>query len=175
MPGYKAHIIGATAVTAGALFAAHTQSLVSLTPGLTAGLMAASILATLFPDTDTASKARPYFYGLLAATDLALLMLGEYRWAALLGLFAMLPAVGNHRGWTHRWWAALVVPLPLLLAPMFFRYGLTRGVSELGLALAGLIESGFTGGWWSTWQPIAPFYAAAVLGYGVHLVMDRKW
>ena len=61
----------------------------------------------------------------------------------------LLPAIDGDRGWTHTWWAMLLVPLPLLLAPVLL-YG------------------------WA-WQEAAPWYAAAALGYFSHLLLDRQF
>jgi membrane-bound metal-dependent hydrolase YbcI (DUF457 family) len=89
------------------------------------------------------------FYGLMAFTDIILLINKEYEWAALVGLFAMLPAAARHRGWTHTWWAMLVVPAPMVLVPVIFFH--------------------------ASWMPLMPFYAAAVLGYFSHLALDRQF
>lgn len=149
MPGYKTHLAGAAVVTAGAIYGAQELGYYTWRTPESLGIVAAALLASLFPDTDTASKGRPFFYGLLALTDVALLITEQYRWAALLGFFAMLPVVGNHRGWTHTWWAALIVPLPLALIPhLLFQ---------------------------QPWEPLLPCYLAAVLGYFSHLLLDREW
>lgn len=70
-----------------------------------------------------------------------------FKEAALLGMMSMLPSLGGHRGWTHTWWAMLLVPTPLIFALMYFL------------------------GW--EWQSTMPWYIAAVLGYASHLVLDR--
>ncbi len=123
MPGYRTHLVGGAVLAAGALFAAQTLRIHA--PGLPtqAALLAVSTAFALAPDVD--------------------------QWAALLGLLAMLPAIDGHRGWTHTWWAMLLVPLPLLLAPVLL-YG------------------------WA-WQAAVPWYAAAVLGYFSHLLLDRQF
>ncbi len=66
--------------------------------------------------------------------------------ASYLGLFAILPVLGKHRGWMHSWWAMLLVPSPLLILPYIFFP--ERPLSGL------------------------PFYGAAVVGYFSHLFMD---
>jgi membrane-bound metal-dependent hydrolase YbcI (DUF457 family) len=147
MPGYKGHLVGG-GVFAGCAWAALALWLPAHEPGpaLGAVLCAVTVLAALFPDVDTDSKGQNLFYAILAAVDLGLLIRGQYRWAAVLGFAAMLPALGHHRGWTHAWWAMFLIPLPILVLPVIF-----WGVDPLALA---------------------PFYAAAVLGYLSHLVLD---
>ena len=149
MPGYRPHIIGGAVLAAGALFAAQTLRVHA--PGLPtqAAQLAVATAFALAPDVDTHSRGRSWFYGLLVLADAALIVTRHYQWAALLGLLAMLPAIDGHRGWTHTWWAMLLVPLPLLLAPVLL-YG------------------------WA-WQTAAPWYLSAVLGYFSHLLLDRQF
>lgn len=71
-------------------------------------------------------------------------------WSAWLGLFAMLPALGAHRGWTHTWWAMLLVPLPILAMP------------------AMLID-------FRAVQTFLPFYGAFAGGFFSHLLLDGEF
>jgi len=146
MPGYKGHIAGGL-VFAGAGMAA-TMACDLYRPAFSEAviLVGVALMGALFPDVDTDSKGQNLFYALLVVVDLALMVAGEYRWAAVLGFAAMLPALGHHRGWTHTWWAMLAVPLAVCLLPIFF-YG-------------------------SAPAALAPYYAAAVTGYLSHLVLD---
>ena len=114
-----------------------------------AGLMAVCLLGSLFPDTDTDSKGRILFYCCLVILDLALMAMEQYKWAAIVGFCAMLPAVGHHRGWTHTWPAMILVPTPIVILPAFF-YGFS-------------------------FRTLIPFYLAAVAGYFSHLLLDRKF
>ncbi len=116
---------------------------------LGAVLVCISVLASLFPDVDTDSKGQSLYYGLLVVVDVVLMVKGCYKWAAILGLAAMLPAIGHHRGWTHTWWAMLLVPLPILLLPLFF--------FKIPV------------------DYMFPFYLAAVAGYFSHLLLDREF
>ncbi len=147
MPGYKSHLAVGGGLALCALSACVYTRTYEPEPLVAAGLMATACLAALFPDVDTYSKGRGVFYGMLFTLDVALMWLGEWVWAAVLGLAAMLPSLGKHRGWTHTWIAMLLVPAALLSAPY--------------LAFA------------PPWQSIAPYYAAAVLGYCSHLMLDR--
>ena len=84
-------------------------------------LIAIGMLSACFPDVDTESKSQRLFYRLLILLDIWFILIGDYRTAALLGLGAMLPLLGKHRGWTHTWLAMLLVPALFLLVPMYLR------------------------------------------------------
>lgn len=155
MAGYKGHVAGGLVFGAGylvllALVYSVDQAwrrfgaleLVGI-PVVLAGLC---VMFALWPDVDTNSKGQQLFYSLFFGVDVVLIVLREFEWAAYLGLFAILPILGKHRGWTHTPWAMLLVPSPFLLLPLLL-------VPEA--PLAGL-----------------PFYGAAVTGYFSHLVMD---
>ena len=148
MPGYKAHLFGgavAGALALGGLWlAGHVPDIPQM-----ALLFSLLLLGALFPDVDTDSKGQHLFYLNLAVLDLVLIIRGQYKWAAVLGFAAMFPAIGPHRGWTHTWWAMLIVPLPVLALPVWI----------YEIAPSALI----------------PYYIAVVVGYGSHLLLDGKW
>lgn len=149
MPGYKGHIIGG--IVFGILCLAGLIWFGVYQPDLKTALVliAIALMGAMFPDTDTDSKGQNIFYGCFVILDLILIIKGEYKWAALLGFFALLSVIGHHRGWTHTWWAMLLIPLPIIILPvLFFK-----------------IE----------YQELLPFYFAAVTGYLSHLVLDRKF
>ena len=149
MPGYKAHLAGGAALGASSIAAAVYFAYLPTDIWMLTVLFAIALMASLFPDTDTESKGQNLFYGLMAVTDLFLIVNQYYEWAAILGLFAMLPALGRHRGWTHTWWAMLLVPAPIMLLPwILFR---------------------------QEWMTTLPFYLAAVVGYFSHLLLDREF
>ena len=161
MAGYKGHLFGATAFfalyLAALLYVASVEALATRYSqmellGYPLGLFGLCLMFGLWPDTDTDSKGQNFFYTIFFLIDVALIATRHFEEAAYLGLFAILPALGPHRGWTHSWWAMLLVPSPLLVLPMIF-------FPER--PLAGL-----------------PFYGAAVVGYLSHLIMDglvAKW
>lgn len=161
MAGYKGHLFGATAFfalyLAALLYVASVEALATRYSqmellGYPLGLFGLCLMFGLWPDTDTDSKGQNFFYTIFFLIDVALIATRHFEEAAYLGLFAILPALGPHRGWTHSWWAMLLVPSPLLVLPMIF-------FPER--PLAGL-----------------PFYGAAVVGYLSHLFMDglvAKW
>ena len=84
-------------------------------------LLSIGMLSACFPDTDIESKSQRLFYRLLILLDAWFILIGDYRTAALIGLGAMLPLLGKHRGWTHTWLAMLLVPALFLLVPMYLK------------------------------------------------------
>lgn len=156
MAGYKGHVVGATLFGGGYLAflgyaftidAAYRQFSVLERVGYPLMLLTLSLLFGLWPDVDTDSKGQDLFYTIFFVTDLFLVVTEQFRAAAYLGLVAVLIVLSRHRGWTHTWWAMLLVPSPLLILPYLH-------VSER--PLVGL-----------------PFYGAAVVGYLSHLVVDK--
>ena len=154
MANWKGHIAGGVAVTGGYVAAvallpvgrfAEAAGLLQDWQTL-AAVFVIGILFALFPDVDTNSKAQDLFFGIVFPLNILLIVTGNLQAAAYLGLIAMLPIVGHHRGWTHKKWAMLVVPLPILLVPYLYN-------NELLL-------------------PAVVFYGAAVVGYFSHLLFD---
>ena len=155
MAGYRGHIAGASVFYAVYLIvlalvyavdAAYTQfTLVELVayPVVLFGLC---LMFGLWPDVDTNSVGQDIFYAVFFLVDVVLIATKNFEEAAYLGLFAILPVLGKHRGWTHTWWAMLLIPAPLLILPYIF-------FPERPL--------------WGL-----PFYGAAVIGYFSHLFMD---
>lgn len=154
MANYKGHIAGG--LVASAAYAA----VISFTPverfAETAGLLknwqalfaifVIGMLFGLFPDVDTNSKAQDIFFGIVFPLDILLLWQGYIQAAAYLGLIAMLPIIGHHRGWTHKKWSMFVIPLPILVVPFLYN---------------------------SQVLPISViYYGAAVVGYFSHLFLD---
>lgn len=111
-----------------------------------ASIFVICVLFSIFPDVDTNSKAQDLFFGIVFPIDLILIFTGNLQAAAYLGLIAMLPIVGHHRGWTHESWAGFIVPLPILLAPYIYNHT---------LLLVSVV-----------------YYGAAVTGYLSHLLFD---
>jgi hypothetical protein len=111
-----------------------------------AAVLVLSVLFALFPDVDTNSKGQNIFYGLAFAVDVLLIWSGNIQAAAYLGLLALLPIVGKHRGWTHSKLAMFLVPLPIILVPYLYNEEMLR------ISLV--------------------YYGAAVVGYFSHLLLD---
>lgn len=160
MANYKGHVLGGIAL--GALYVgamtyvpverfAEASGLLHDWQAL-AGVLVISVLFALFPDIDTNSKGQNIFFGLALAVDILLIWNGNIQAAAYLGLIAMLPVVGKHRGWTHSKLAMLLVPLPIAIVPYLYND------SILPISMV--------------------YYGAAVAGYFSHLLLDGliiKW
>lgn len=154
MAGYKGHIAGA--IAGNAVYLAG----VKLLPGdilerwnisledwqLLVGLFVVAVLFGLFPDVDTNSMGQNLFFGIAFLAMIVLIVAGKFEPAAYLGLLAMMPIVGKHRGWTHSKLAMVLVPLPIVVIP----YISSQQVWTLGLLI----------------------YGAAVVGYFTHLLLD---
>ncbi|MFP4658365.1 MAG: metal-dependent hydrolase [Desulfonatronovibrionaceae bacterium] len=149
MSGFKGHMLWAVILGGMAMGILLWFGLVSREPGVLIGLGALVVLGALFPDIDTDSRGQRFFFLILAGFDAALILSGQYIWAAVLGFLALFPAMGLHGGWTHTWWAMLAVPLPILISPpLLFSAELSR---------------------------VFMLYAAMVFGYFTHLVLDRRF
>lgn len=110
------------------------------------GLFVIAILFGLWPDVDTNSKGQNIFFGIAFVADILLIVDGRLEAAAYLGLLAMTPIIGKHRGWTHSKLAMLLVPAPIVVIPYLYRP--------------------------SVLTPALLIYGAAVVGYFSHLLLD---
>jgi len=154
MSGYRGHIAGAIAVN-GAYVAAVKLAPTSVLDRsgialddwqLLIGLFVIAVLFGLWPDVDTNSMGQNIFFGLAFIADIILIATGKLEAAAYLGLLAMTPIVGKHRGWTHSKLAMVLVPLPILLVPFIHNQHLLPQTLLI--------------------------YGAAVAGYFSHLLLD---
>ncbi len=150
MPGYQGHLAGGLFFGIMGIVGAVLLGWIVFNPLFAAGLVGFCLLGALFPDVDTDSKGQRLYYLVFAMVNLGLIVQKQYMWSAWLGFFAMLPAIGAHRGWTHTWWAMLVVPLPILGLPFFM-----LGAESM--------------------DPFLPFYVAFTTGYFSHLLLDGEF
>ncbi len=154
MANWRGHVVGAGVCTVGyvALLEIAPYAVLEQTRGLLdntqmlVGLFVIAILFGLWPDVDTNSKGQNIFFGLAFAADIFLILNGRLEAAAYLGLVAMTPIIGKHRGWTHTKIAMVLVPAPLILIPYLYRP--------------------------SVLTPALLLYGAAVVGYFSHLLLD---
>ena len=107
------------------------------------------LMFSLWPDVDIKGLGQKVFYSIFFITDLILIFYFQhYKAAAYFGLLIILPILAKHRGWTHYRATAIILPLPLIVVPLFVFDGtLFEGI---------------------------PFYLAAVTGYFSHLFFDKK-
>lgn len=154
MSNYKGHIAGAVVVTGIILaivillpFAWALQANYLLGNWkLVTGLFVTAILFGLWPDIDTNSKGQDIFMLFAFVINILFIVLGKFQLSAYLGLFMMTPIIGKHRGWTHKKWAMVILPLPVFI----ISYVLSSNSQIVGLL----------------------FYSSAVAGYFSHLLLD---
>lgn len=156
MANYKGHIAGAVGVNTVFVLAAGflPGAILMQTGGLfsswqfVAFLYFIAILFGLWPDIDTNSKGQDIFFTAGFFLDIVLIWQGYIEAAAYLGLLAMTPIIGKHRGWTHSKWAMLLVPLPIVIVSFLYRDALVPAAVII--------------------------YGAAVAGYFSHLLLDGR-
>lgn len=134
------------------------------------GCFAVAVLFGLWPDVDIKSKSQKIFYTVLFALNVVLIVfLQKYLESALLGLFAMLPIMSRHRGWTHAKITMILIPSVFLLIPIYATYSEWRTDGNLIDSLNALREwEGLTDAVRSGF----PFYVASFIGYATHLHLD---
>ena len=108
-----------------------------------------ALMFALWPDVDIKSIGQKLFYIIFFVVDVILIFyFNNYKAAAYFGLLIILPILAKHRGWTHSRITALLLPLPLMLLPVYLNNdSLLSGV---------------------------PFYLSGVTGYFSHLFFDKK-
>ena len=135
------------------------------------GCFAIALLFGLWPDVDIKSKSQKIFYSVLFVLNVSLIFfLHRYLEAALLGLFAMLPILSKHRGWTHSKITMILLPSLFLAIPIYIEYpNWGTGWKDLPDLFDSLI----------TWESLSDtlrsglaFYVAGFIGYATHLYLD---
>ena len=134
------------------------------------GCFAVAVLFGLWPDVDIKSKSQKIFYSVLFALNLVLIVfLQKYLESALLGLFAMLPIMSKHRGWTHAKTTMILLPSVFLLIPVYSAHSeWARDGNPADLLNAILEWDGVT----DALRSGVPFYVASFIGYASHLHLD---
>ncbi len=135
------------------------------------GCFAIGLLFGLWPDVDITSKSQKIFYSVLFALNASLIFfLHRYLEAALLGLFAMLPILSKHRGWTHSKITMILLPSLFIVIPIYAEYpNWGTGWEKLTDLFDSLV----------TWEKLGDtlrnglaFYVAGLIGYASHLYLD---
>ena len=133
---------------------------VAVEPLKIAACFVIGVLSGLWPDVDTKSKSQQIFYRLFLLSNVILIYKGYYTISAFFGLFAMLPLIGNHRGWTHSKLTMLLLPAVFLILPIYFQRDLLDRSELLAAQNLVLLKDGL------------PFYTAGLIGYATHLHLD---
>lgn len=130
-----------------------------------------ALLFGLFPDVDIKSKSQKIFYSLLFVLNLSLILIFQrYLEAAILGLFAILPILSKHRGWTHSRITMILLPGLFLVIPLYVEYSdYGVGWKELPELLDSLVEHENLD---ETVRSGLAFYVAGLIGYASHLFLD---
>ena len=149
MASYRGHTVGGIVAVAVMLGACNYLLSFPVEWRDGATYLCVGVLGALFPDVDTNSRGQDIFYSVFFVLDIVLIAVKKYDYAAFLGLVVILPVLGRHRGWTHTWWAMIIVPLPIIILPVIFFGAAPR--------------------------MLAPYYACAVAGYLSHLIVDWKF
>lgn len=134
------------------------------------GCFAIAVLFGLWPDVDIKSKSQKIFYRVLFVLNVVLIVFFQkYLESALLGLFAMLPIMSRHRGWTHAKITMILLPVVFLLIPIYTGYPEWQSSGNLVGHFNALRD------WDHLPEAILsglPFYVAAFIGYATHLHLD---
>lgn len=144
---------------------------ISLNPLEIVGCFVIALLFGLWPDVDIKSKSQQIFYTVLFVLNASLIFFWQqYLAAALLGLFAMLPILSKHRGWTHSKITMILLPSLFLVIPIYAKYPNwgtewkeLPDLFNLLIAWEGLPDSLRSG---------LAFYLAGLIGYASHLYLD---
>ncbi|MXZ01949.1 hypothetical protein F4Y93_15400 [Candidatus Poribacteria bacterium] len=134
------------------------------------GCFVIAVLFGLWPDVDIKSKSQKIFYRVLFLLNVVLIVFFQkYLESALLGLFAMLPIMSKHRGWTHAKITMILLPSVFLLIPIYTDYAEWASGANLVSDFYGLRD----------WNDLPdallsglPFYVASFIGYASHLYLD---
>jgi hypothetical protein len=124
-------------------------------------------LSSLWPDVDTKSTTQKIFYRIFLILDIVLIYKGitdSRRYlliSALLGVFAMLPLIGKHRGWTHSHITMFLLPGIFLLPAMY----------DIDLQSFNLSSFDYAHLDYTDWSGL-PLYLASFIGYATHLYLD---
>ena len=119
-----------------------------------------AVLSGLWPDVDIKSRSQQIFYRIFLIFSTILILRKQYFQSAVLGIFAMLPLLGKHRGWTHSRLTMLLLPAVFLILPFYFEGAVVSFDNLKSSQNRDLFRSGL------------PFYTASLVGYATHLHLD---
>ena len=163
MDGRTHLAVGAAAGCVAGAVALQTQAVATL--GEATALAGLWTGFSQFPDLDTSSHPQRWFYRGAAVLLLLWVLGGHWRLAAIAGGLTLMPLLQHHRGWTHRWWAALLVPLAALALWRLFTVEPAAWAWSDSADAAHALGATLSAGW--------PAYTAMAGGYATHLMLDR--
>jgi hypothetical protein len=167
---YRAHLISGLGLGTALAGAAYVSGSLIRVEDLAAVAGLTTVFA-LLPDLDTASIVQRWFYRGMLGVLVWLMATGRAEHAAFLGAVSLLPLVHRHRGWTHAWWATIAVPLAALL--LWDAYAIARVPRDFTLdATLASLGSEVMARWSQVRGARAPYAAAMVAGYALHLAVD---
>jgi uncharacterized metal-binding protein len=145
---FKGHSIGgvvtASSITGVAMFLGKLKELSLFEPnflilwGITYGF-------SLYPDVDTKSTPQKIYFRILFVLCSFLIYFKMFEICSVVLLFSTLPLLFKHRGFTHWWLSALI--LPFLCFALFEFFVLGNVISEMFLLKYGWYIIGGTLGW----------------------------
>ena len=133
---------------------------ISFNPWSIGACFVVAVLSGLWPDVDIKSRSQQIFYRIFLVFSAILILRKQYLQSAVLGIFAMLPLLGKHRGWTHSRLTMLLLPAIFLALPFYFNHTPIHIDSLKSAENLDLIRTGL------------PFYTASLIGYATHLHLD---
>ena len=133
---------------------------ISFNPWSVGACFVIAVLSGLWPDVDIKSRSQQIFYRIFLIFSAILILRKQYLQSAILGIFAMLPLLGKHRGWTHSRLTMLLLPAVFLVLPFYFEGAVVDLDNLKSSHNLNFIRSGF------------PFYTASLIGYATHLHLD---
>lgn len=119
MPGYKGHLMGGAVTYCALLYGVTFYCAPTLLTGIEWFLFA--LAGSLFPDVDVKSKGQHYFYWIIFALFIYLVMLQRWKMVVFASFFAMLPLLVRHRGIFHRaWFIIFLVTMSAIAIGLYF-------------------------------------------------------
>ncbi|MCP3921552.1 MAG: hypothetical protein GY714_03105 [Desulfobacterales bacterium] len=158
---FKGHLAGGLLTGAGISFIAINfdsqvvRTVFTITP--------IALIFSMFPDLDTSSIPQRWFYRFIILYMFSLALNNEFKFATLIGILVLAPVIDQHRGWTHSFHAAFIVPLALIIVYQFF---LSRNHFFENFNLNGIVDCILKYKW---------ILLAAISGWCSHIILDSKW
>ena len=148
MSNFKGHIIGGVAAGIGISAANfYFKNPLQISSEFYPVLFGSTLFGAMFPDTDIGSTSRKYIYFIFLLAAGYFFIEKQYYHCGIIGLFAILPAISSHRGWTHSKLAMIGIPAAVVSFLVMFNV---------------------------PFNLLYACYLYCVSGYASHLFLDRK-